>query len=116
MTSNALKKRLKCLSATEQDLISFAEKAFYDGRTINRIDESNRPIFNEPTYQGWLRKNPITSSLKKAQSIKIEMVKIFYPKVGEPTTVEVGFGCLFNIKPKTYEKDGKTFFKIKQWN
>ena len=45
--------------------------------------------------------------------IEIEMEKIFYPKNGEPSTVQSGWGEPFNYKPVTYMRDGKTYLKVK---
>lgn len=39
-------------------------------------------------------------SIPKIFSVELELEKIYYPKDGEPTTVEPGWGCLFNYKPK----------------
>jgi len=83
-------------------------KAYEAGIHFN--EESNESFGATESKWKW---DTFIESINQPKEIEIEMEKIFYPKNSEPTTVEVGHGCLFNYKPVTYQKDGKKLLKLK---
>jgi len=104
-------KLIKWLAAQSKGGYSEADlrKAYEAGIHFN--EESNESFGATESKWKW---DTFIESINQPKEIEIEMEKIFYPKNSEPTTVEVGHGCLFNYKPVTYQKDGKTFLKVKQ--